>query len=35
MPLTSVSCERGFSVMKAIKTDYKKRMKAETLNSLM
>ena len=35
LPVTSVSCERGFSMMNYIKTWVKNRMKVSTLNDHM
>ena len=35
LPVTSVSCERGFSIMNWIKTNIKNRMKVETLHHHM
>ena len=35
LPATSVECERGFSSMRLIKTDWRNRLGAESLNSVM
>lgn len=35
IPSSSADCERGFSVMKLVKTDWRARLKAETLCDLL